>query len=498
MGGNLDAEVDARTKGYKDALALLAGREFVLDEALLALWIDKYDSEREVFVDARIESRRDELFHVLWWDFPVPISLAEKFEKSVEAKTIKLRADARLDADGQIIKFERVLIEDMLQERQFGPYEIESILQKRIESLVSQFDSPNGNEAISGLGWIGAPAIPALERALNDINTFHHPASALAKIGSPAVAVLIKALARQDPTVRQKAAYALGQIGKPARAAFPHLLKAYSIRGVSDALNQIGGPTKDEIPLLIRALENENQSIRRYAASSLLQLAEPTLAPTFIKALEHKDSYVRHSAAEALGKIGQPARAAFPHLLKALGDQSPYVRGHASSALSQIGGPTKDEIPLLIRALENENQNIRHYASSSLYQLAEPTLVPTFIKALEHKDPYVRYGAALALGQIGEPAKETFPHLLKALADQGRLGGRYRYGGRRNSPYVYEAASQALQEIGGPTQGDVPILINALDIKNENVRRYAIDALKKFGTPEARQAVTEFEKSGGR
>ena len=84
--------------------------------------------------------------------------------------------------------------------------------------------------AADALGRIGAPAIPELIRALQDVDPERRRRAVrvLARIGpdaADAVPSLIEALQDPDPFVPKAAARALGQIGPDAAAAVPALME---------------------------------------------------------------------------------------------------------------------------------------------------------------------------------------------------------------------------------------------------------------------------------
>ena len=61
--------------------------------------------------------------------------------------------------------------------------------------------------------------------------------------------------------------------------------------------------------------------------------------PEMIKALSDEDSSMRSSAAEALGRIGEAASEAGPEMIKALGTADDSVCNSAAEALGRIGTP---------------------------------------------------------------------------------------------------------------------------------------------------------------
>ncbi|MBI2094809.1 MAG: HEAT repeat domain-containing protein, partial [Candidatus Omnitrophica bacterium] len=145
-------------------------------------------------------------------------------------------------------------------------------------------------------------------------------------IGPAAIPSLIAVLGGENPSVRQSAAWALGQIGPAAHAA---------------------------IPSLIAVLGSKNPSVRQSAAWALGQIGPAAQAaiPSLIAALGSKNPSVRQNAAWALGQIGP---AAIPSLIAALGDENPSVRQNAAWALGQIGSVLKEAVSLFRDAVEKE------------------------------------------------------------------------------------------------------------------------------------------------
>jgi len=106
------------------------------------------------------------------------------------------------------------------------------VLPALAEGLLHSDDQFAESIAAGALGQLGpdaAPTIPALRAALFD----RHPPNVgalgvLAKIGEPGVAVLAEALTHPEASVREWAAFYLGEMGQVAVAALPALQVAQS------------------------------------------------------------------------------------------------------------------------------------------------------------------------------------------------------------------------------------------------------------------------------
>ncbi|NCS48645.1 MAG: TIR domain-containing protein, partial [Microcystis aeruginosa BK11-02] len=209
----------------------------------------------------------------------------------------------------------------------------------------------------------------------------------------------------------RKAALALGKIG--SETAIAGLLKALEDsnkdvrRYAVEALGKIGSETA--IPGLLKALEHSDYAVRRNAAFALGNIGSETAIPGLLKALEHSDYAVRRNAAFALGNIG--SETAIPGLLKALEDSDEGVRGEAAVALGKIGSETA--IPELLKALEHSNKDVRWKAAEALAKIGSETAIAGLLKALEHSNKDVRRKAAFDLGNIGTETAMT--ELIKCL-----------------------------------------------------------------------------------
>lgn len=108
-------------------------------------------------------------------------------------------------------------------------------------------------------------------------------------------------------------------------------------------------PAADMLPLLVRALADENASVRRLATVYLGDIKSPEVLPHLCRALEDPTPSVRRTAGDTLSDIGDPA--AIPAVIRALSDPNKLVRWRAARFLYEVGDDTA--IPAL-RAAEND------------------------------------------------------------------------------------------------------------------------------------------------
>ncbi len=119
-------------------------------------------------------------------------------------------------------------------------------------------------QASEALAAIGAPAAPALAKALQDPDLRFLASVALRKIGAPAVPQVIRVLSDPDEETRLAAVGVLGEIGPQAKEAVPALMKMVK-EGSSmerwaalEALGNIGPAAKAAVPLVLDILEGKS------------------------------------------------------------------------------------------------------------------------------------------------------------------------------------------------------------------------------------------------
>jgi HEAT repeat protein len=203
-----------------------------------------------------------------------------------------------------------------------------------IKALDYKKDYNVRRRAVEALGKIGDPkAVDPLINALKDEDEYvrKNAAGALGKIGDPkAVDPLINALKDDDIGVRWRVVEALGKLGDP-KAVDPltNALKdenKYMRQGAAEALGKIGDPKA--VDALINALKDEEWFMRHRAAEALGKIGWKP------KDNEEKAWYlVANRDYESL-KLGKHS---VDPLINALNDDVNSVRKWAAEALREIG-----------------------------------------------------------------------------------------------------------------------------------------------------------------
>jgi len=224
------------------------------------------------------------------------------------------------------------------------------------------------------------------------------------------VAALVRALSDSVASVREDAAYALGQL-EAAGAVEPLTARvgrepAANVREmIAWALAQIGNRSASGA-LGLLAQRDTSEAVRGMAVWALGQLEDPASVVTLVTVLRDASAEVRGRAAWALGTIEPPSAPAA--LVAALRDTSRDVRLRAAWALGQIADSST--VAELAATLRDSTPDVRHAAMWALGQIGGDAAQGALLQALEDRDPEVRARAARALaGNHGDPWPWPWP-----------------------------------------------------------------------------------------
>jgi HEAT repeat protein len=349
----------------------------------------------------------------------------------------------------------------------------------------------NAAEELGRLGPAARAAIPTLIAAAVDVEepVRKSASGALERIdpewpatpeAADSVPALVKALGSRFTEVWQLASFLLGRIGKPAVA---ELIDALAARWqdtrqvvVARSLGRIGPAAVDAVPALAHELTSEHAHVRQAAAEALGQIgpaAEPAV-PGLVQLLTDRLPASRQAAAVALSRVGRADPAAIPPLIQLLPDRADEVREAAVEALARIG---PDAVPHLIELLQ------------ALDAKAMEEWLRVRVQALDwscRAAAQLEEGGAVAIGPRSnfeeirrEPVKALrsatwcFGH---AVADHLRLES------------AREAAVRVLAHLGSDAAPAVGVLADALADKSRRIRLAAVRALGQVG-PAARSAM---------
>jgi HEAT repeat protein len=292
-----------------------------------------------------------------------------------------------------------------------------------------------------------------------------------------AVPILIDVL--ENPRVRVSAAKALASFGPEAKAALPHLSKAFKDKDLDYRRAAIGAVCEmgqAAVPPLIQALDIDDQSggNRRGICLALGRMGKDAkeAVPRLIELLSSDNDH-RDAAAYALGGIGPDAKAAIPELIKQvrlgrLGGLT-FHEPVMVVALGKIDLYAEGVLPALVGALKSKDAD--REAIGRVIESGGDKVVPLLLPVLKDSHPLVRYEAQGVLARIGPPALPALENALKGKDMALRL-----------------EAARTLQRMGPKAKPAVPALLEAFKDDNTDLRLTALWALQSIG-PDARSAI---------
>jgi hypothetical protein len=178
----------------------------------------------------------------------------------------------------------------------------------------------------------------------------------------------------------------------------------------------------------------------RELSVTLLGKLGPVATPLLLRALDDENDQVRRAAHDALVGLGPRA---VPSLLQAFHDKSPRLRAEAAEALSALGSNAKEALPTLISAFNDPDQDVRVKAMWLMRFIVEtPEDARPPVEALlpiirDDPNGHIRGKAVEAAGILGchGTAKEVAPVLVRCLKDPYAevIGSTSGSSGRRKS-----------------------------------------------------------------
>ncbi len=263
----------------------------------------------------------------------------------------------------------------------------------------------------------------------DDSKVIEAASRAMAKIGPPAVRVLLEALKSQRTHDRIFAYEALGGMRQDTKATIPVLLEMtskdvdpYGRQLALDTLQRIDSSGEVFHRALALALKDENRDNRMHAVT----LAGPP-----------------EQRFGGRARPSQVLKVDVPVLLDALKDKDPDVRRYAVGALLRYRGYARSVGPGFSGFPRDREPDIRQSIVRYMQEIGPEAqdLVPVLISALEDEDAAIRLSAVKALGKIGPGAKAAI-RMLATLAANVENDPRLR-----QDTELREAISDAVEKI---------------------------------------------------
>lgn len=284
-------------------------------------------------------------------------------------------------------------------------------------------------------------------------------------VRAAALPKLIALLKDNNPTVRERAARAIGRLGPDAASALPALLAATRAAGgapvYADALAHVGPAA---LPALLDALQKGKPEESAWILKALRGFGAPAV-PVLSEALKHDKPAVRAAAASTLGSMGRDAADAVNPIFVLTEDANPEVQAASLRALVALRADASRLKPLLQTALASQNADVRKAAAAgtAAFGGAAQLGVNGLLDLLDDEDAAGRLAAVQALGQLGAQAAPAVPALAAKL----------------NDPALQSPAMEALGKIGPAAAPAVPRLLEAA--QNVDQRASVLPTLTAIG-----------------
>ena len=281
-------------------------------------------------------------------------------------------------------------------------------------------------------------AVPGLLDALQGeyFTVRARAALALGRIGdTKTLKPLLAALKDSEDEVRIAACLALGFFKEPS--TFDDITnvllddpKIEVRQAAAKALGNTAHPAA--VPYLMEALHDSFWWYEReYAAADLLHAIEKmngAVIDPLIEALEDKEGTVRKFAATLLGKLGDPS--AIEPLSMTLYDMHHDVGRAAAESLAKFGASAID---VLIEALSHPEMWIRIHSVNALGSIKDPRVVSALLEMLTDPEREVQKQVILTLGELKD--ERTLPALQEIAS-------------RRADRELHTLAKEAIAKIG--------------------------------------------------
>ena len=275
-----------------------------------------------------------------------------------------------------------------------GEVNTDELFRELIAAVADKADAGRRSAAIAALEGIGAPALPALAKALSgsDASTAIALSGVVGQVGGSEAVSLLEPLVESDDTnIATAAISALGRTREPAATG-----------------------------LLLRALEREDEWLRFAAVGALGELGDERAVPELERLLS--EALTEEAAATALEEIA--SAGALKALAGNLRDGDGRFRPRVLAALVSL---SEDERPLPAAV----QAHLHHLAQSMFRQSADDATLADLLRMTTTADPQLRRASITALGWLGD--ERAVPVIAEALAD----------------PAFMRAARRALRNLSG-------------------------------------------------
>lgn len=324
-------------------------------------------------------------------------------------------------------------LEYMIEQMHLPEVDMESaVASKDIEGLIKALDYSVfrvKDSVIQALVGIGKPAVQPLILALSDpkSNVREAATETLGRIKDPmSIEPLIQRLQDEDTVITWVIGNALAEFGKSAVPALVRTLTDNKIAVRKTAAETLGRiKDAESIEPLVQLLKDDESHVRFAAEHSLREFKELAVPP-LLRALNSENSTLRKAAASVLGHI-RDSRAVVPlcHMLKS---KNTGDRISALEALEKIADPAA--AGYIVALLKDKDNDIRRLSVNALCKIGDIGTLMPLVRVLKKnvlkKDKYARQYVCKAVADIlgtgitedsKEIAESAVRELVSLLAD---------------------------------------------------------------------------------
>ncbi len=360
--------------------------------------------------------------------------------------------------------------------------------------------------ALGGIAQRNKDAIPILVEAMKDRDdgVGHQAALSLAAVGADGLPALLAFLRDETspPVSRVWAIFGLAEIGPPAKAAVPMVIRALKAENPDHrhaptiALGRIGPAATPAIPALIDLLETELNAIKKKVDAEQARKTKADKNPGFP---------AEGPMFELCSRVIVALKQIDPAVIEVLPAE---FRKHPSAWQDVTMTNYQDSLKALkerysrqIRDANSQTAAAAPTEQGALY-LGKPAQF--WIAQYQDAAPKFRVEAIEAIGNLAAKDKKLIPLVVAGLKDQGegvgakaaeilgRLGPEalpdILAGVDRKSPRELTLAVDAIAPYFAQGKAAVPMLTQALKLDDWPLRRLAMAALLRIG-PDAKPAA---------
>ncbi|MCS7227613.1 MAG: HEAT repeat domain-containing protein [Endomicrobia bacterium] len=269
----------------------------------------------------------------------------------------------------------------------------------------------------------------------------------------------------------------------------------------------------DAFTQAVNDITNKDPYIRRQAAEQMGNLRDPRAVPYLRKLLKDENVFVRQTAVDSLGLLR--TREVVDDLLNVImTDKEPQVRQSAVVALGYIGMADTKVITVLMDTLRKEESSAVKYAICNTFSILRSTIpIPSLVSLLSSEDINLQRASIYALGKISHPDsilalrnaidknienEAVIIDIIKILIDIGDTTSLEKFKLLYSTPTTSEKvkiySAFGLAKLGKDVSV-LPKVKKMLQSKDENIKNFAIDAVRFIGDRETLGILKQMQKT---